>query len=250
MPIVNTFSNGSARALGWTSGGAKKILISSTPGPAATITTYSGYIVFKFTASATLNVGIGTPGSADALIVAGGSPGGNTGTGPVIPSGGPGGNGGKVRAVPGTSITSNTPIPVVIGGASTNSTFGPLSSSSGANGGTGGTGGTPSTPIGGAGGNGPSNDYLTGSPQFWSGGGGGGRNGAGGQAGGGTGGPTTPFPGPFGGPRGNPGGAGTVNTGGGGGGGGIGSQPPIGIGGAGGSGIVIVRFPDAQFTTS
>ena len=250
MPIINTIGNASGRAYGFTRGGGGKILISSTPGPAATITTYSGYIVFKFTASATLNVGAGSPGTADALLVAGGTNGTN-GTAGTLGSSGPGGPGGKVNASPAVSIVANSPIPIVVGGSATNSTFGPLSSSTGVNGGAGGSGfigptSTPSQP----GSNGPTNDYLTGSPQFWSGGGGGAYPGSpGGQAGGGTGGSIAIRPIPGGGPIGNPGGAGTANTGGGGGGGSFGFAG-AGSGGAGGSGIVIVRFPDVQFTTS
>lgn len=220
-----------------------KILLSSTPGPAATITTYSGYIVFKFTASATLNVGTGSPGTADVFVLAGGSPGGNS----FLPNRGGGGGAGGVRAIsPGFSISANSPIPVVVGGASTNSTFGPVTSSGGTSGGTGGAPGG----VGGAGGNGPTNEYETGSSQNYGGGGGGGGGapfrlgGPGGSSGGGPGGLGT-----TGGFAGNPGSGGGTNTGGGGGGGGYGTAP-IGFGGSGGSGIVIVRFPDSQFRTS
>ena len=247
MPIINTIGNASGRAYGFTRGGGK-ILISSTPGPAATVTTYSNYIVFKFTASATLNVGAGAPGTADVLLVAGGSPGLGPGSPTAASAGGPGG---KVNPVPATTITANSPIPVVVGGASTNSTFGPLSSSSGSSGGAGGLGADIFVPRGGQpGSNGPTNNFLTGSPQFWSGGGGGGGNtvnfGIGGQLGGGNGGAPTGQPLPSGGPFGNPGAAGTANTGGGGGGA---SLAWGGSGGSGGSGIVVVRFPDTEFTT-
>lgn len=259
MPIINTIGNASGRAYGFTRGGASKILISSTPGPAATITTYTGYIVFKFTASATLNVGAGAPGTADVLLVKGGSSGssGQDVSAPPPRIGGPGGAGGTVKANPAATITANSPIPVVVGGAATDSTFGPLSSTPGSSGGAGGSGAGPGGIYATSGSNGPTNNYLTGSPQYWSGGGGGGGNntvpeaGSGGSAGGGAGGPgfITPRPFPNGAPYNNPGSAGAANTGGGGGGGAT-DAFVSGGGGAGGSGIVIVRFPDAQFTTS
>lgn len=256
MAILNTAGNASVRGYGFTTGGVSKVLISSTPGPAATITTYSGYIVFKFTGSATLNVGAGTPGTADVFVVAGGS-GGLAGTGPPAPppsqAGGSGGNGGTRTESPAFAITANSPIPVVVGGASTNSTFGPVTSSGGTAGGLGGVcpgnavAGNPGSP-------GPTNNYETGSPQEYGGGGGAGSAAtitsvpSGGISGGGSGGkgainnPLTPA---------DPGSPGAANTGGGGGGGGGGiNSGTKGGASTGGSGVVIIRFPDAQFRTS
>jgi len=271
MPIVNSFSGGSARGYGFTSGGAKPILISASPAPSATVTTYSGYIVFKFTASGTLNVGVGTPGTADAFVLGGGFSGGPGSNSPLPGTGGSGGAGGRRVASPAVSITSNTPIPVTVGGAASNSSFGPVSSAPGPTGGGGGGGGfgaQPSPPSyqqgfpGSPGGGGPANDYETGTPVAYGGGGGGGGGasfnfnvpnpgGGGGSTGGGAGGrgatyygpPFTQYPGA-------PGGAGTANTGGGGGAGGGSSTSGIsqGSGAAGGSGAVIIRFPNTQFT--
>jgi len=231
-----------------------KILISSTPGPAATITTYSGYIVFQFTGSATLNVGSGSPSTADVFVLGGGSSGnaGSPNAGPFNP-GGLGGNGGLRRESPAVAITANSPVPIVVGGTASNSSFGSVSSSGGTSGGSGGSS------AGATGGNGPTNAYLTGSPANYGGGGGAGAllfgsGGSGGSSGGGNGGPgARPFP--LGGPvNGTPGTPGLDNTGGGGGGGGSGAGFPVpgsgGSGGTGGSGVVIVRFPDADFRIS
>lgn len=280
MPIINTIGNASGRAYGFTRGGPGAILLSATPGPSATISTYSGYIVFKFTSTGTLNVGAGVPGTADVFVLAGGSPGG---TGPSFNlPGGSGGTGGSRTASPNLAITANTPVPVVVGGASTNSTFGPVTSSGGTAGGSGGASpgayselpptGPPSVMYqvganGGAGSNGPTNNYETGSPQTYGGGGGGGgasvyasgtpnpsivgSGGSGGSSGGGSGGAgkfISIFP-PF--PAANTGTAGSANTGGGGGAGGGPTGPaPGGGGGAGGSGVVIIRFPNTGFRTS
>jgi len=254
MPILNTFGNGSNKSYGFTSGGPQKILLSATPGPSATISTYSGYIVFQFTATGTLNVGDGAPGTADVLLVRGGSAGTNGGP-PSLPSSdaGPGGPGGNVRAVPATTITANSPIPVVVGGAATDSTFGPLSSAPGSAGGSGGSGAV--IPAFGAtnGGNGPTNNYLTGSPQNWAGGGGGGGapgfpSGNGGATGGGKGAEFNARPFPQGAPFGGGGSGGAANTGGGGGGGAVALNGRGGY--AGGSGVVIARFPNLLFRTS
>lgn len=262
MPIINTIGNASGRAYGFTRGGAGKILISSTPGPAATITTYTGYIVFKFTASATLNVGAGAPGTADVFVVAGGSSGSPT---TPIEIGGDGGAGGRTTASPSFAITANSPIPVVVGSTGTNSTFGPVTSSGGSAGGVGSGGQVNTSSL--PGGDGPTNDYLTGSSQNWSGGGAGGSGmrsapiatpaypaGSGGATGGGPGGTgrkSNPIPSGYSPTPATPGSPGTANTGGGGGGGG--SNPnvlPVASGGTGGSGVVIARFPDTQFRTS
>ena len=248
-----------ARAAASNPGGPNLIILSATPGPSATITTYSGYIVFKFNATGTLNVGQGTPGTADVLVVGGGSTGASvSGTSP----GGAGGNGGLRTVSPAVPITSNTPIPVVVGSTATASSFGPVTSSGGTAGGAGGAGGNTGGPnfSGLPGGNGPSNDYETGVSQSYGGGGGGGGidyplpnpfvGGAGGSSGGGPGGPGRQSrPNPQGGPvAGSPGTPGTANTGGGGGGAG-GVNSGTYTGGTGGSGVVIVRFPDTQFGT-
>lgn len=249
---------------------AQKIILSSTPGPASNITTYGDYIVFEFIASATLNVGVGAPGTADVFIVGGGSTGGTSGN--SLP-GGTGGTGGKALDAPGVTITAGTPISVTVGGAASPSSFGPNNSSSGSNGGSGGAGATYPTPTPGSpGSTGHTNTYLTGSSQTYAGGGGGGAGsdfpglpvgGSGGATGGGPGGGTrvctAVVPSPKGIPIpisavvGNAGNAGTVNTGGGGGGAAGGGQngvcTPNPAGGVGGSGIVIARFPTAQFTT-
>ena len=228
-----------------------KITLSADPAPSATITTYSGYIVFRFTATGTLNVGAGAPGTADVFALAGGNS-GSPGSGN---DGGPGGAGGARTATPAVAITGGVPIPVVVGGSNTNSTFGPITSSGGTAGGSGGNGGLrtgfiPAT----VGGTGPSNNYETGSPKVYGGGGGGGGwsplnpGAAGGNAGGGPGGQggrLSPFPTI----PGTPGTAGTVNTGGGGGGGGGGHPFAVGGGGAGGSGVVVIRFPTTEFQT-
>lgn len=276
MPIVNSFSNGSARAFGWTSGPTvKPIIISATPGPSATVTTYSGYIVFKFNSSGTLNVGDGTPGTADVFLVAGGSN-GETGVSAYPAPGqraGGGGRGGRSLASPAVAITANIPLPVVVGGTGTNSTFGPITSASGSLGGAGGARKTlPQrdifTPaVGNPGSAGPTNDYATGSPLNYSGGGGSGAlvnsafdvlgtypGGSGGASGGGTGGGIKTSP-PTASRYVQNGFNGSANTGGGGGGGAwnSGTHPPYptaGLGGSGGSGVVIARFPDAQFATS
>lgn len=234
----------------WVSATPEQVTISATPGPSATVSTYSGYIVFKFTASGTLNVGAGVPGTGDVLLVKGGSA-GVSGSPPF--KGGAGGAGGSVAEKPATTITANTPIPVVIGGAATDSTFGPLSSTPGSAGGSGGTGAQSPATNATYGGDGPTNNYLTGSPQYYAGGGGGGGvpiypGLAGGSGGGGAGGSVIPRPVPAGGPYGAAGTAGTANTGGGGGGGGSGVTSS-GSGGAGGSGVVIVRFPTTYFKT-
>lgn len=256
MPIINSRGNASARAFGFTSAGDSRVLLSATPGPSATISTYSGYVVFKFTATGTLNVGAGVPGTADVFVVAGGATGTDN-------SSGVSGAGGARTESPAFSITANTPIPVVVGGTATNSTFGPVTSS-------GGTAGGASAPVRfpplgspGIGGNGPTNSYETGSAQNYGGGGGGGgfasgsvttTGAAGGLSGGGPGGtsgwtaprPSGEFP-----IRATAGTAGTANTGGGGGGAGQGGpgSPPV-PGGTGGSGVVIVRFPNTTFRTS
>lgn len=274
MPIINTVANASGRAYGFTRAGDSRVLLSATPGPSATITTYSGYIVFKFNATGTLNVGAGTPGTADVFVVGGGSTGANNQLN--LPAGttsygGPGGNGGLRTASPAFSVTANTPIPIVVGSTATASSFGPVTSTGGSSGGSGGAGGSPpNSNIGQAGSNGPSNDYETGSSQSYGGGGGGGGGdrpspftGGFSGAAGGSGGSQGGGPGGSGYSRGSPfplwgdqviqatdGTPGTANSGGGGGGGGGAPSPSAKVGGTGGSGVVIARFPDTQFRTS
>lgn len=260
MPILNTRGNASARGFGFTSGGPSLILLSASPGPSATISTYSGYIVFKFTSTGTLNVGAGAPGTADVFVIGGGNSGAPGA--PGVPNQAQGGAGSMNIASPGFTITANSPVPVVVGSTASSSSFGPLSSSSP----TALDAGNPGALGGGAGGDGRENSYETGSPQRYGGGGGGGGSsgpspgGVGGAGGGGPGGngafdrpakvngygqPDIPA---------TPGSAGTANTGGGGGGGGLGTTtlPPssAGSGGSGGSGVVIARFPTTQFRTS
>lgn len=273
MPIINSFSGASARAYGLT-GGAKKIVLFASPAPSATVTTYDDYIVFKFTSTGTLEVGSGAPGAGDVLLVGGGSNGaaGSPNVAPGLP-GGNGGSGGAIYTTSGTSIIGGSPIPVVIGGAGTNTTFGPLTSSGGsqASGGAAGVQApSPFPSVGTPGSAGTANAYETGSPITYGGGGGGGGSGSvypadayagnpggsGGAGGGGAGGrgarnlpnlvnnyvPDIPS---------TPGIAGTVNLGGGGGGGGgAHSTYPQSPGGNGGSGVAIIRFPTAQFETA
>lgn len=246
MPIFNTFNAASSKGYGFSRGSSDSgpILISANPAPSATITTYTGYIVFAFKSSGTLVVDKGSPGLADVYVVAGG---GTGSSGYPGGQGGPGGYGGGTATSPGFTITSNSPIPVVIGGSDTNSSFGPLT----AIGGGGVQGGVDGLSLANPG---PPNSYETGSPLRYAGGGNaGGQTGSpDGQRGGGPGGfPGGPRPAKQGGPRpGTPGTPGGANLGGGGGGGGAGNGFPVGGGGAGGSGIVIIRFPNTSFRTS
>ena len=159
----------------------------------------------------------------------------NNGTGLPGGSGGGGSYTASGRPEAGVGGTGNDP-PVspaqgTNGGAGPIGTPAPSNSSSGGGGAT--VAGSATNPggAGGAGGAGATTS-ITGSPVAYAGGGGGsggssGPAGAGGAGGGGAGGPS-----------GNPGSAGTVNTGGGGGGG----FPDPQSGGAGGSGIVVIRY--------
>jgi len=182
------------------------------------------------------------------------------------PGGGPGGSGGggdygsPSAPNPGQGGTGNTPpVSPPQGNPGGNGNYGPSPEGpastypAGGGGGAaaaGGDGPAPGSPvIGGAGGAGAPN-AITGSATFYAGGGGGGTSRAAPD--------THPNPDPqgTGGPGGNGGGgdgsgggagaaaqAGTANTGGGGGGGTAGNQPsPLKSGGAGGSGIVIIRY--------
>lgn len=259
MPILNTRGNASARGFGFTSGGPSLVLLSATPGPSATISTYSGYIVFKFTATGTLNVGAGAPGTADVFAIGGGAS-GSPGV-PTQPGISNGGSGSMNISSPAFTITANSPIPVVVGSTGSSSSFGPLSSSSP----TALDAGAGAGAYSNVGGDGRENSYETGSPQRYGGGGGsgglagfaGGAGGAGGGGSGGAGGLDRPNKqNSYGSPDIPPGNgnAGTANTGSGGGGGGATptNSPPSngGSGGSGASGVVIVRFPTTQFRTS
>jgi hypothetical protein len=163
------------------------------------------------------------------------SNGGGGGGGAVVQGGNGGSGAGNGNSFSGGGGTGNTP-PVNPsqgnpGGSTTCS-----SSGSGGGGATAAGGNSTSYPTGGNGGNGTATS-ISGSPTTFSGGGGGGvtsgTSGTGGTGGGGAGGPTA----------GTPGTAGIANTGGGGGGGGGGAPPGAnGLGAAGGSGIVIVRY--------
>lgn len=114
---------------------------------------------------------------------------------------------------------------------------GGLGASSASGGGGAGSGGShsPTTNIGGRGGAGVRSD-ISGSSVFYGGGGGGGNGGVGGLGGGGNGSPGTGVGAP-----------GTANTGGGGGGG---WSYASDNGGAGGSGVVIIRYPTGSMTAT
>jgi len=191
----------------------------------------------------------GGPGGNSSILTitsAGGGGGAKEPTGHPVPApnngtGLPGGSGGggsytaSGRPEAGVGGTGNDP-PVAPpqgnnGGAGPIGTSAPSNSSSGGGGATAAGSGTTPTGPGGAGGAGATSS-ITGSPVSYA-GGGGGAGGSGGPAGaGGTGG------GGAGGNSGNPGNAGTINTGGGGGGG----FPDPQSGGAGGSGIVVIKY--------
>jgi hypothetical protein len=212
--------------------------LTASPSGSATKATSGGFVVLKFTSSGTLVVGGGIPGLVDVLLVGGGSPGTGSSN---LSAGAAGGSGGKTRTLP-YLITQGNPIPIVVGGASTNSSLGPETSNPGSAA-SGGAAGSPGAA-------GFSNNYETGSNLTYGGGGGGGSPGPvpaglGGAGGGGNGG--------GGGASGLPG---TANLGGGGGGGGHATTDanplnPLTFptsGGVGGTGVVIVRAPSARFT--
>jgi len=252
------------------------------------ITASGGYTIHTFTSSGTFSPS--TSFSSEVLVVAGGGSGGNTSgpTGGGHYHGGGGGGGGVVQnnAV---SITSNTPVTVTVGagGASvtsgtgnngSNSVFGAITATggggggryggsgnaggsgggSGRDGGTGGLGtagqgnnGATNSDAGGGGGAGAAGSgynggngiqsSITGTATYYAGGGGGAsasiNQTPGGLGGGGRGGMSH-----LGGFSGE---AGTANTGGGGGGAGIGLPS-----GAGGSGIVVVRYLDGAVSSN
>ena len=163
-----------------------------------------------------------SPGPNDGQGLAGGSGGGGSYTSSGKPLAGKGGVGNTPPVSPAQGFD---------GGSGPIGTPAPSNSSSGGGGATQIGGGTNPAAAGGDGGNGATT-HISGSPVAYAGGGGGAGGSGGGAGTGGTGG------GGAGGPSGNPGSAGTVNRGGGGGGG----FPDPQSGGAGGSGIVILRY--------
>jgi len=185
----------------------------------------------------------GTPGvnsTFDTITSAGGGGGGSPVGSPIYPglAGGSGGGGASEGCGSGGAgdTPPTTPAQGFAGGTGTNSP--PDLRSGGGGGATAvGTGGTPSPLVAGAGGAGATTN-ITGAPVGYSGGGGGG-----------AGGPSScdvaPGPASDGGGAGGSSGAvgvnGTINTGGGAG-GGKGGPPGATSGGAGGSGIVIIRY--------
>jgi hypothetical protein len=184
---------------------------------------------------------VGTSGSNSVfstITSTGGGGGGAEGTPGGVSGGSGGGGGGGLDPSPGKSGGSgNTPpvSPPQGNGGGTGSGFPSCGVSGGGGGGGASTsGGNSSGPEGGSGGNGTANS-ITGSPVTRAGGGGGGIN----INSPGSGGPAGPGGGGTGGKRGTTDGTpGTANTGGGGGGGGASGNPS----GAGGKGIVIIRY--------
>ena len=187
----------------------------------------------------------GTPGTQgassifDSITSAGGGLGGmGVGGAPTPRDGGTGGSGGGAGRTATGGAGNTPPSPCTQGTAG-----GPGASGQAGGGGGGhtGVGGTATAQVGGAGGAGTT-VCISGTPTAYAGGGGGGSyplgcgNPCGGVGGGGRGSPPAP-------PLANQ--AGTDNTGGGGGGGSEGppyGSPVVAIGGAGGSGIVIIRY--------
>ncbi len=163
-----------------------------------------------------------SPGPNDGQGLAGGSGGGGSYTSSGKPLAGKGGVGNTPPVSPAQGFD---------GGSGPIGTPAPSNSSSGGGGATQIGGATNPAAAGGDGGNGATT-HISGSPVAYAGGGGGAGGSGGGAGTGGTGG------GGAGGPSGNPGSAGTINRGGGGGGG----FPDPQSGGAGGSGIVILRY--------
>ena len=153
------------------------------------------------------------------------------------------GNGGSGGGQSDNNIGTGTPGQGNDGGSGNPNTGAGGGGGAGAVGGNG--SGSPSTRAGGNGGAGAANS-ITGTPVTRAGGGGGADGGSGGSGGGGAG---ASFTSPSTGPQ-NYGLPGSANTGGGGG-GGVGNGPGAGpnAGGQGGSGIIIVKYPDT-FTIS
>jgi hypothetical protein len=177
----------------------------------------------------------GNPGSNSifSTITSTGGGGGANGAGASGASGTPGGSGGGANYTgPSTGGTGNSPPtspPQGSNGGLGNQN--PPAFGGGGGGGATAVGGTGTSSIGGAGGAGATTS-ISGSPTSYAGGGGGARNDPGTLASGGTGG------GGAGGSASVNGSAGTVNTGGGGG----GADNFSNVSGAGGSGIVIIRY--------
>lgn len=227
-------------------------VLSANPSASAIVYTYGNWISFTFISSGTLNVSDGvSPGTFDAFLIGGGTPGSVNPT----TSGGPGGPGGRFTTVGGTLYVDSS-YPVVVGGVSSDSSFLGFSTSTGSSRG-GGSGGISAPGSSGQGG--VPNSYRLGVSEFYGGGGGGGgaynpvsgsprAGGSGGVGGGGAGGYGATAPsGP---PKfinypNSTGASGSISSGGGGGGGGGGSFY-VGSG-AGGSGVVIIRVPASQF---
>ena len=184
------------------------------------------------TVSSTTRGDTGSPSVFSTITSAGGGGGGANSPNQNGGSGGSGGGGEGYGG--GTGGAGNTPPVAPPQGNNGGNGIGPLTPpayGAGGGGGAGAVGGNGTSLLGGNGGAGLTNS-ISGSPVTYAGGGGGGVDGTVGLSSGGTGG---------GGPGGGSsidGSAGTVNTGGGG--GGVGEQPATS--GAGGKGIVIIRY--------
>ena len=247
---------GAARAGGGGAGGFRETKSPITPYTASPLDGQPS-APNRITVTATafpITVGAGGPGgtcSADggvgnnSIFSTITSAGGGQGRGNPGVSGGNGGSGGGGAGEGGTAPggTGNTPATTPAQGTDGGAGRVVPGCRGGGGGGGGTVAGSPGQPpyAGGAGGAGATTE-ITASPVAYAGGGGGGgngnspfRGGAGGTGGGGAGG-GRPSPG------GNLGVAGTANTGGGGGGAANTTCNPAGLGSAGGSGIVIIRY--------
>jgi hypothetical protein len=210
------------------------------------------------TTDSTASASITTPITINYLVVAGGGGGARSG-GNNAETGGGGGAGGMVTGTTGLAFATTTTVTVGAGGgdraAGSNSQFGTITASvgggqggmafvAGSSGGSGGGGGSPSF-AGGSGTAGQGNTGGTGVSNL--GGGGGGKNAAASGATGGAGlassitGSSVTYA--TGGTSNGTQAAATANTGNGGS-GGIGSNSPIVFGWTGGSGIVVISYPD------
>ena len=245
---------GSIRGAGGGAGGFREDKSPATPYTASPLDGAGSITVtatgFPITVGAGGSGGTTSPsaagdGSASTFSTITAAGGGRGGGGPAGPSstrtGGPGGSGGG--SVDGQTIGSGN-TPSVSPSQGSNGGPGASSDNLGAGGGGGATAtGTQGFPLSGSGGSGPggagATTSITGSPLAYAGGGGGSgyaciSAGAGGSSVGGNGATA-----------GGAAGAGTVNRGGGGGGGfqpNVGISPPVSTGGAGGSGVVIIRY--------
>jgi len=235
--IDSTFSNVAAGG-----GGAGGMLVSNvltpvTPGTAYTITIGAGAAAVTGTGAVVGNVGNNT--TAFGLTAFGGGYGGSYGSSGGT-SGGPGGSGGggaSTNTQPsfGAGTLGSVGVPVQGRNGGNGGSSGPSAGGGGA--GAVGIDGNTGTSTTGAGGAGLANSYSGASVTYAGGGGGGGGSlgsnvgGAGGAGGGGAGGNVNAN-----------GVAGTANTGGGGGGAGSSTASLSLTSGAGGSGIVIIRY--------